>query len=218
MEKNIFSPRGHRHIWPLLVVVLLLLGGAAIYAFRSQFGTQENALPVLLKDEVIVLRTPGGMLEVATLVRNEEYKWKTEYSCPILNCGAIFGRTISDLRVPVHYTYRVPLAAEWRLQARDAYLELIAPREQAKLPAAVELSKLQIHTQKGWLAPSTATHRESLLRHLGPELDARASRKEYIEAQRSEARRTVAEFARKWMVEQGVDKRKAAVPIPVRRA
>lgn len=211
---DIFKRRSGRLSWPAVVVVAVLVL-AAVYALRGQFGTREGPVPVLLTDQVIVLRTQGGMLEVAELVRNEEFRWKTEYTCPLVDCGRLLGRTVSDLRVPVHYTYRVALAAEWRLKSRDGYLELLVPREEAKLPAAIDLGKLEIRTDKGWLAPAVPAHRESMLKRLGPELDVRASKREYLDAQRNAARKTVAEFARKWMVEQGVDKMKVDLPIKV---
>lgn len=214
MHRDIFKRRSARLSWPALVVVALLVL-VAVYLLRNQFGTREGPVPVLLTDQVIVLRTPGGMLEVAELVRNEEFRWKTEYTCQVVDCGRLFGRTISEVRVPVHYTYRLALGVEWRLKARDGYLELVVPREEAKLPVAVDLGKLEIRTDKGWLAPAVSAHRESMLKHLGPELDARASKREYLDAQRNAARKTVAEFARKWMVEQGVDKRKVDYPIKV---
>ena len=93
------------------ILILFALGG-----FYFFWGLKENSLPVLAKDEIVILRTPGGMLEVSTLVRNEEFRWQTTYTCAPLDCGRIFGATISDVRVPVHYTYRIPLATEWKLQ------------------------------------------------------------------------------------------------------
>jgi hypothetical protein len=213
MQKYLFERRSSRLAWSLAVIVVI--GLVAAYTLRGRFGASEAPVPVLLTDQVIVLRTPGGMLEVAELVRSEEFRWKTEYTCPVIDCARLFGRTISEVRVPAHYTYRLALAAEWRLEVRDGYLELHVPAEVAKLPVAVDLGKLEIRTDKGWLAPDVTAHRESMMKHLGPELDARASKKEYLDAQRNNARKTVAEFARKWMVEQGVDKKKVDFPIRV---
>ena len=43
----------------------------------------------------------------------------------------------------------------------------------------------------------------------------RGQHQHYIDAQRDEAQKTIAEFAGKWMKEQGLEKRRADMPIKV---
>ena len=169
----------------------------------------------LALDEVVILRTPGGMLEVSTLVRNEEFGWKSSYQCPLFDCSWLLQATISQIRLPVHYTYRIPLSETWSLKVKGEYLELVVPREEVKLPAAADFAKMDIKTERGWLSPSVQENREHLLKELTPELNRRGAQRAYIEAQRAEGSKTVAEFARRWMVEQAVEKAKANVPIKV---
>ena len=172
-------------------------------------------VPMLAKDEIVVLRTPGGKLQVSTLVKNEEFAWQTTYTCPIANCASLFGKTVSKVRVPVHYTYAIPLAAEWSLKRKKTYLELTVPKELAIVPPGIEMQNFEVETTKGWLSPSGAKNQVSMLKHLGPKLEAKAIRPEYVSAQREEARKTVGEFARKWMVEQGAGKDKMDFPVKV---
>lgn len=168
-----------------------------------------------MPDEIILLRTPGGMLEVSTLVRNEEFKWSTAYTCPIVKCDELFGKTVSELRVPVHYTYRIALASTWTLRLRNGRYEVSVPKEIPSSPAAIDISKLEIKSHGGWLSPNMLEHRESLLIHFGPEINRRALQDKYIIAQRAIAKTTVEEFARKWMIEQGKGKMTSDYPVKI---
>ena len=179
------------------------------------FVLKEKLLPVLAKDVIVVLRTPGGMLEVTTLIRNEEFRWSTTHTCPIVNCEKLFGATISEVRVPVHYTYRIPLSAEWKLKLEKDHFDLVVPLPEPKLPAAIVTEKLEIRTDKKWFSPNKGEHRESVIRNLGVEFDRKALQKNYLDAQREDARKTVAEFAQKWMLAQGVPANIRGYPVRV---
>ena len=196
-----------------IAALLLVVAGALFWMLRGT-TTHEIQIHELAKDEIILVRTPGGMLEVSTLIKNEDFGWSTEHSCPPVDCSFL-GKTVSQLRIPAHYTYRVPLAAHWTLRFKGSYYELKVPAVEPKLPVALDLAKIERRTDKGLLAPNTTEHRESMLKHLGPEVDRRAGQQLNIEAQREAARTTVGEFARKWMLEQGVDLKRKDLPIKV---
>ena len=181
---------------------------------RNVFPDKRDQNHSPCKDEILVLRTPGGMLEASTLVKNEVFAWSTKHNCPLIDCDDFLGATISEIRIPVHYTYRIPLPESWILKSRDTHYELVVPIEEPKLPVAIDF-KMELKTNRGWLSPSTQGNRVSLLRQLGPELARRSIQKHYIDAQRDEAQKTIAEFAGKWMKEQGLEKRRADMPIKV---
>lgn len=188
---------------------------AGFLAYEVRFSPNQTSVTRLDTDKILVLRTPGGMLEVSTLVKNEKFGWETKHSCPLINCGSLLGATVTEIRVPVHYRYRIPLAPNWTLTPKGNYYELIVPKEEPALPPAVDFSKMEMRTQKGWLSPSTQKNREALLRQLGPELARRATQGHYIDAQREQASKTVVEFAGKWMNEQGAEKSHKSLPIKV---
>lgn len=198
-----------------LAIVLIILIAFAIGGIYLSSGIKEGSLPVLAKDEIIILRTPGGMLEVATLIRNEEFRWQTTYTCALIDCGKLLGATITDVRVPVHYTYRIPLAAEWKLQFKDDHFELEVPQAQPLLPPAVDLKKIELRTKTTWLSPGTQEHREALLKNFLPDIEKRAAQKNYLDAQREDARKTVVEFVQKWMIAQNVEPNKRGYTIKV---
>ena len=120
---------------------LLLAAAAAIAAGLLAWqalapGTRQERVALLDPAQVIVLRTPGGLLEAATLSRIEEFGWQTTYTCPLIDCGKLLGATVTRLRVPVHYTYRVALAAAWELRPEGNGYALQVPAAQPALPPA----------------------------------------------------------------------------------
>ena len=125
------------------------------------------------------------------------------HTCPLVDCGELLGKTTSEIKVTVHFSYRIPLEPQWTLRlARDHY-ELVVPPLEAKTPVAFDTASIQIRTEKGgWLSPAAGPNREAVVRHLGGELARRAGQPEYQRLAEQGAAATVAEFANKWMAEQ----------------
>ncbi|MBC5765113.1 hypothetical protein [Ramlibacter albus] len=192
------------------LVAVALLGAITLVAYKAAKPGQQR-VELLDPAKVIILRTPGGMLEVATLKKVEEFGWQARYECPLIDCSSILQPTISRVRVPVHYVYRVPLAETWELQLNGDHYELTVPALQPASPVAFDTGKLEVESQRGWLSPTQASNERSLMRQLGPELDRRAGQDAYLRAVQPHAAQTVQEFARKWMKEQG-----RAEKLPVR--
>ncbi len=186
-----------------VVVLLLAALGYGIATDGLPFGMRQQKVTALDPAQVIILRTPGGMLEVATLNRVEEFGWQTKYNCPVIDCEKLLGATVTRVRAPVHYVYRVPLAATWELRPEGNGYLLVVPPVVPSLPVAVETAKLQIETQSGWSSPNRELNVQSTLRQLGPELERRATLPQYLELQQPHAAKTIVEFAQKWMREQG---------------
>jgi PAS domain S-box-containing protein len=151
-----------------------------------------------------VLRTPGGFLEAAAMEKVEEFGWSSRYTCPLVDCPNLLKPTISRVRVRAHFVYRVPLAPEWTLSLAGDHYALLVPQPQLQLPVAFHTDDMQIlTTETSWLSPPVAPNREALIRQLGPELARRGAEAAYVQAQRPAAEKTIQEFARKWMLQQG---------------
>jgi hypothetical protein len=185
-----------------LLVALAVIGWLAA-SDRLRFGTAQQQARVLDPTEVIVLRTTGGMLEVATLKRVEEFGWQTTYTCPLVDCAELLGATITRVRAPVHYVYRVPLADTWELRPQGKDYVLTVPAVEPALPVAVDTARIELETSSGWSSPSRETNAQATLRRLGPELQRRATQPHYLKMQEPFAASTITEFAQKWMREQG---------------
>jgi hypothetical protein len=70
------------------------------------------------------------------------------------------------------------------------------------VPVAIDTSKMQMQTRSGWARFNGRENLDALLREITPELEKTARAPRYIEAQREQARKTVTEFAAKWLVTQ----------------
>lgn len=200
----------HHHAmrWVLAAAVLALLGLA--WFARSP---REEATALLDPSRILLIRTPGGFLEVGAVEKVEEFGWSSRYTCPLVDCPNLLGPTISRIRVRARFVYRVPLAAEWKLVPRGDHYELAVPEPQLQVPVGFHTSDMQIQTtEQSWLSPPAAPNREAVIRHLGPELARRGAEPAYLQAQRADAEKTVREFAQKWMLEQGA---KPALPVRV---
>lgn len=185
----------------LLAAIVLAVAG---WWLRGAQGPGEVAVSVLDPAQVRVVRTPGGLFEVATLRKAEEFGWQVSHTCPLIDCRELFGKTTSAIRVMAHYTYRIPLAPEWTLRLRDGHYELTVPPPRPSLPVAFDTSRMEIRTaRQSWFSPAAGPNREAVVRHLGTELARRAGRPEYLAMVQPAAAATVAEFAAKWMREQG---------------
>ena len=185
--------------WAAAVV---LLGSIAAFGWWS-WGSREQAVTGLDPTRVRIVRTPGGMLEVATLQKVEEFGWQVTHTCPLIDCGELLGKTTSEIKVTAHYTYRIPLEPQWTLRLAKDHYELAVPPLEAKTPVAFDTAGMQIRTERGgWLSPSAGPNREAVVRELGGELARRAQNPDYKRLAEQSAAATVAEFARKWMAEQ----------------
>jgi hypothetical protein len=181
------------------MAAVIALAGVGVYQVSRPL--QERA-PVFDPAKIMVIRTPGGMLEVATLTRDEEFGWTARYRCPLIDCPAIFKKTVSKVRVPVSYVYRVPLADAWELVLKGDHYELTVPALQPQSPVAFDTSKLEIETTRGWFRPPARGNEQTLMRQVGLELQRRSEQEGYLAIANPYAAKTVQEFARKWMAEQ----------------
>lgn len=195
---------------------LLAAGGIAVALLIGAWqlrgtGTADREVELLDPARVVLIRTPGGFLQVGEMRKAEEFAWQTTWECPLVDCSGL-PRTVSRIRVKAHYVYRIPLAAEWKLQPAGDHYTLRVPPVQLQEPVAFDTTTAEIATEQSFFSPAAAPNREKALRYLGPELAQRGASSAYLRAQQQSAEQTIQEFARKWMLEQGG---KPAKPIQV---
>ena len=191
------------------IAALAVLG---LWDSQSKIGaTAQQEVEILDPARVRLIRTPGGFLQVSEMGKVEEFGWQTSWACPVVDCSKL--RTISRIRVKAHYVYRIPLAAQWRLEPEGSQLVLRVPALQLQSPVGFDTTSIEIvTTEKSVLSPAAGPNRDKALRHLGPELAQRGASPAYLDAQQRAAEQTVREFAQKWLLEQGG---KAERPIKV---
>lgn len=175
--------------------LLALLGTLAYYTLR-QHGPQTNAGP---SREIIVLRTPGGMLELSTIKATEVFDRKESCQFMILiPCGTFLTTT----SVVAYYTYRVPLSKEWRTLRRNKAFIVIVPKVELKLPVALDTNTLQQQAGGTWSLITGTQQKKQMLDTISEQLGKKGSAEDRIELQRASARVTAAEFVQKWLISQ----------------
>jgi hypothetical protein len=189
----------------VFLIAALGVGGALALGYMEP--TSESAASKILgpvraapRAEVIVLRTPGGLLEVSSIHATEVFDATVKHTV----LGVDIGETMPRIRLPAVYRYHVELTPEWRVVRADGVFTIVAPRIRPTLPVAVDLAGIEKDVAGTWmLVPFTGTKDlDRLERSITDRLAQKARSRDYIDRQRDDARETVREFARKWLVEQ----------------
>ena len=150
-----------------------------------------------------IFRTPGGNLELAGLNATETFISSDTAKMPFLNMNIPGATTTVIITVPVVYRYYVPLRDQWDITVQENACIIIAPELRPMLPPAIQSENMQIKTIEGPLAFDGAEKQAKLLQSLTPQLEANARDSTKIKLVREEARKTVAEFIRAWLLQRG---------------
>ena len=197
--------------WRLWLALSLLANAAlAVWLWRAQ-----PPAPAPLPTEVgraVVLRTPGGKLEVSELRQLESFEVSRDHEV----LGVPMGSTFSRVRVPAHYRYHVDLAPEWRVQVLpDGGVRVIAPRVQASLPVAIDTAQIQTESRGLWSLFTGPAQVQALEKSITAQLARKAVTAPMLDRQREAARKTVAEFVGKWLMTQSEWRPHAERPVQV---
>lgn len=149
-------------------------------------------------DSMVVMRTPGGLLEVSTITAEERFDSTTNHTV----LGVLIGQTVAQIRVPAVYRYHIPLAKVWTLRSTGETLLVIAPPVQPSLPVAIDTAKLEGFSSGIWSPITGADSIFTLQKSITQTLAKKAGSSELMLLQREAARKTITEFVQKWVVEQ----------------
>lgn len=182
----------HRLTWILVGMLLASMGLNAYWMWSNKSptaGGSSSRAPV-------VMRTPGGLLEVSTITAEERFESTVNHTI----LGVPVGKTVAMIRVPTVYRYHVELAKEWKIAEVGGSLIVIAPRVQPSLPVAVNLAGLQGFSAGVWAPFVGAAQLAALQKAITPQLEVKAKADQMIYLQRDAARKTVTEFVEKWVL------------------
>lgn len=183
---------------PLLLICLVLGIAANAALFGWQLRSPARTTLSTGTGAAVVMRTPGGVLEVSMITAEERFDSSTTHTV----LGVPVGTTVAQIRVPAVYRYHIPLAKDWTFRLAGQALIVVAPAVRPSLPVAIDTAKLESFSSGLW-SPLTGTEAvSSLQKTLTATLAAKASTPERIVLQREAARQTVSEFVHKWVLEQ----------------
>ena len=176
-----------------VVLALVYRAFTGFHVWQRTAGETSSAAP----QEILVMRTNGGLLEVSTIRATEVFDRKFVYSV----LGVPVGRTVNRIRVPAYYRYQIALAAEWRVSRTGDSFTVVAPPVKPSLPVAVDLSRMEKEASGTWvLALFTSTQDlNELEKGITAQLAHKAVSPAYLALQHEYARRTVEEFVTKWL-------------------
>lgn len=180
------------------------------YVSKSQINDQG---PVASNDIPVVVRTNGGLLEVATIHHRRAFDLTKAFT--ILGYQVPFCKETATYTVDAAITYRIRLAKRWVGDYTGGTLYLSVPPPEPSLPVAFDTSRLRATLDGCRLAPSLNT-KDELLRSISSKLATDAKQAGYMRLARGdEARATVEEFARKWLIGQNSYNLPSSTPIEV---
>lgn len=179
-------------------IILLLAIAANLALFSWQMLRPDKSLSHTSVENAVVMRTPGGLLEVSTIATDERFDSNTTHTV----LGVPVGKTVAQVRVPAVYRYHIPLAKEWTFRMAGNAMVVIAPRILSSLPVAIDTGKLESYSSGIWSPLTGPEAIEALHKSITAHLATKAVSPQLVLLQRESARKTVTEFIHKWVIEQ----------------
>ncbi len=157
--------------------------------------------------------TNGDILEVATVEADESF---TRRSSRTVAWNLIYlGTTTSEIRVPTVFRYHIKLSDDWKVSVQDGHFVVIAPVIRPTQPPAIRLDQMEKKTDAGWARFNAQQNLAELERSIMPSLLDRSGRASHIDRVREPARKAVAQFARKWLLESRIGEEQSVRDIVV---
>jgi hypothetical protein len=191
----------------LVAGVVALVGW---FGYQRMFGSLTAASTVS-SGMPVVMRTPGGLLEIATVTVFERFKREDTRHF----WGISLGTTISMIQVPVVYRYHIEMAKEWPIHISGKTAVVRAGEVKPSLPAAIDTTRMEKYTQSGWARFNKDESLQLLERSITPELSSRANDPAIRQLAIDAGRQTVREFVTTWLLKEQVWKRDPAYRVLV---
>lgn len=181
-------------------LLLIAAVGTAFWMLTRHDSATTVETSVVAPELPVVMRTNGGLLEIATVRAFERFSRANTRQF----WGIDLGSTVSDIQVTVVYRYHVEMAREWpiRISGKTAYVE--AAEVQPSLPVAFDTGTMQKYSRSGWARFDKDENLEALERNMTAIMSERAGSASYRRLATEAGRKTVAEFVTIWLLkEQG---------------
>lgn len=178
-------------------VAALVGGGLLVSRFldRDQRVIESS---LVAPEKPVVMRTKGGLLEVATVRALERFTREDSRDF----WGIDLGTTVSQIQAPVTYRFHIEMAREWPIEIRGRTAIARAPAIKPSLPVAFDTTLMEKYTRAGWARFNKEENLEALERSMTPMLAERAAGEAYRGLAEDAARKTIAEFITIWLLKE----------------
>lgn len=150
--------------------------------------------------ELNAAATDGNILEIVTAESTERFMRTTNLE--MFGRALPLGTTVSEITVPATYRFHINLNDEWRILSDGNRLLVQAPAVRPSLPVAFDTGGVQKKTQSGWARWDGAENLAALEKEVTGKLAERAEQPATILRIREEGRLAVAQFVKKWLIDQ----------------
>ncbi|MFM7625467.1 MAG: hypothetical protein ACKO7G_03180 [Gammaproteobacteria bacterium] len=172
--------------------------GIGWVAQRLVGDKREVRSSIVAPEKPVVMRTKGGLLEVATVRALERFTREDSRDF----WGIDLGTTVSQIQVPVTYRFHIEMAREWPIEIRGRTAIARAPAIKPSLPVAFDTTLMEKYTRAGWARFNKEENLAALERSMTPTLAERAAGDAYRGLAEDAARRTIAEFITTWLLKE----------------
>ena len=198
-------------LFGVLLTAAAVALGIGWVAQRLDGDKREVRSSIVAPEKPVVMRTKGGLLEVATVRALERFTREDSRDF----WGLDLGTTVSQIQVPVTYRFHIEMAREWPIEVRGRTAVARAPAIKPSLPAAFDTTLMEKYTKAGWARFNKEENLAALERSMTPTLAERASGDAYRGLAEDAARRTIAEFITTWLLKETDWKRDPAHKVVV---
>jgi hypothetical protein len=182
----------------LLMVAVAIAAGGFFYDRHFSKPLDKTETTVDTPEVPVVMRTPGGVLEIATVKAYERFTRSNSKQF----WGIDLGTTISQIQVTVTYRYHIEMAKEWPMTIKGKTCIVQAGQVKSALPVAFDTTTMRKYTTNGWARFNKGENLATLERVLTPELKTRAQSNRYLQLATDAGRKTVAEFVTNWLIKE----------------
>jgi hypothetical protein len=198
-------------LFGVLLTAAAVALGIGWVAQRLDGDKREVRSSIVAPEKPVVMRTKGGLLEVATVRALERFTREDSRDF----WGLDLGTTVSQIQVPVTYRFHIEMAREWPIEVRGRTAVARAPAIKPSLPVAFDTTLMEKYTKAGWARFNKEENLAALERSMTPTLAERASGDAYRGLAEDAGRKTIAEFITTWLLKETDWKRDPAHKVVV---
>jgi len=198
---------------PILVLIILKsfipsninLPGSVIELKTETFRSYLSSIKAAEGGELLVAEITDT-IELSEKIENKEY-WT----------GITLGNSTVSVRAPVMYKYYININDEWLVRTDDNFVVVLAPDIKLSKPPSVITSGIQKFVHDKWLSFDGSKTADRLVQQLTMKATDAGDRPARIAMARTYARKAIAAFVKKWIVNENINSKIIIIQFPNER-